>query len=110
MSDDKPETLSRRGFVRGASAAALGAAVGSAPAAETSAETSAETAAVLPCRVLGKTGLKVTCMTLGTAPAGIAKKIEPPEVARVVNLALDLGINYVDTSPKYGNAEEGVGL
>ncbi len=29
---------------------------------------------------------------------------------RLLNGVLDLGINYVDTSPKYGNAEEGVGL
>jgi predicted aldo/keto reductase-like oxidoreductase len=107
MSDDKRETISRRGFVRGASAAALGASVGSVPAAETPGETDG---AELPRRVLGKTGLEVTCMTLGTAPCGIAKTIEPDGVARVVNYALDLGINYVDTSPKYGNAEEGVGL
>ena len=64
----------------------------------------------MPRRVLGRTKLSVTCMTLGTAPAGIAKTISPQEVARVVNTALDLGINSVDTSPKYGNAEEGVGL
>lgn len=107
MSDDGPETISRRDFVRGASAAAWGTSVGSAPAADTSTETDG---AELPRRVLGKTALEVTCMTLGTAPCGIAKTIEPQGVARVVNLALDLGVNYVDTSPKYGNAEEGVGL
>jgi predicted aldo/keto reductase-like oxidoreductase len=64
----------------------------------------------LPRRVLGRTGLEVTCMSLGTAPAGIAKSISAPQVARIVNEALDLGINFVDTSEKYGNAEEGVGL
>ena len=107
MSDDKPERISRRGFVRGASAAALGAGAGSAAADQAPAEAGT---GELPRRVLGKTALKVTCMTLGSAPCGIAKTISPEGVAQVVNYALDLGINYVDTSPKYGNAEEGVGL
>lgn len=107
MSDDKRERMSRRGFVRGASAAAWGATVGSVSAAERPAATGSGD---LPRRVLGKTGLKVTCMTLGTAPCGIAKTIAPEGVARVVNQALDQGINFVDTSPGYGNAEEGVGL
>ncbi|MFH1923264.1 MAG: aldo/keto reductase, partial [Planctomycetota bacterium] len=64
----------------------------------------------LPRRVLGRTGLSVTCLTLGTAPCGIAKSISPKEVADVVNAGLDLGINFVDTAERYGNAEEGVGL
>ncbi|HID77701.1 MAG TPA: aldo/keto reductase [Planctomycetaceae bacterium] len=59
---------------------------------------------------MGRTGLEVTCLTLGTAPAGIAKTIAPEGVARVVDEAIDLGVNFIDTSPKYGNAEEGVGL
>ena len=106
MSDNERGGISRRGFVRSAGAAALGAAVTSTPAAAAE-ETDA---GKLPRRVLGKTGLSVTCMTLGTAPAGIAKTILPKDVAKVVNQALDLGVNFVDTSPKYGNAEEGVGL
>jgi predicted aldo/keto reductase-like oxidoreductase len=107
MSDDKRETISRRSFVRRAGAVALGTTVGSAPVAETPAITGS---AELPRRVLGKTGLSVTCMTLGTAPCGLAKTSSPQAVARVVNLALDLGVNFVDTSPGYGKAEEGVGL
>jgi hypothetical protein len=86
---------------------ALGAGASPVAAAETA---SADAAPPLPRRVLGRTGLSITCMTLGTAPAGIAKTITPPQVARVVNEAIDLGVNSVDTSPKYGNAEEGVGL
>jgi len=105
MSENQQESISRRRFVRGAGAAALGAAVTAAPPVAAKAD-----AGSLPRRVLGKTGLKVTRMTLGTAPAGIAKTISPADVAAVVNEALDLGVNFVDTSPKYGNAEEGVGL
>jgi predicted aldo/keto reductase-like oxidoreductase len=79
----------------------------SAPAAETDAKTSP---GELPRRVLGRTDLPVTCLTLGTAPCGIAKTISADGVARVVDEAIDLGVNSIDTSPKYGNAEEGVGL
>ena len=32
------------------------------------------------------------------------------EVARIVNVAIDEGINFIDTAPKYGKAEEGIGL
>jgi len=111
MSDGKPTTISRRSFVCGAGAAALGASVASTSLAVAAAETTAKAgSAELPRRVLGKTGLSVTCMTLGTAPSGLAKNSTPEDVARVVNLALDLGVNFVDTSPGYGKAEEGVGL
>jgi len=107
MPVDKDSGMSRRAFVRGAGAAVIGAGTAAGFAAPAAPETAA---GELPRRVLGRTGLSLTCMTLGTAPAGIAKTISPQEVARVVNTALDLGINSVDTSPKYGNAEEGVGL
>lgn len=63
----------------------------------------------IPQRVLGRTGLPVTVMCLGTAPCGIAPSISAEEVARIVEEAIDLGINFVDTSERYGNAEEGVG-
>lgn len=105
MSGHKQGGISRRSFVRGTGAAALTTAV---PSAITAA--GRDEAAELPRRRLGKTDLSVTCMTLGTAPCGIAKQISPEGVARVVNQALDLGVNFVDTSPKYGNAEQGVGL
>ena len=105
----RQESISRRGFVRQvgrvAGSAALGAGTTSALAAETSAAPGE-----LPRRTLGKTGLSVTTMCLGTAPCGIAKSISPQQVADIVNAGLDLGINIVDTSEKYGNAEEGVGL
>jgi hypothetical protein len=63
----------------------------------------------LPRRVLGRTKLEVTCMTLGAAPCGIASDVSVEEVSQIVNLALDLGINFIDTSPKYGKSEEGIG-
>ena len=63
-----------------------------------------------PRRVLGRTNVPVTTMTLGTAPCGLCPKILPPEIAKIVNDALDLGITSVDTAPAYKQSEEGIGL
>jgi predicted aldo/keto reductase-like oxidoreductase len=104
--------LSRRNFVGNAGAGFVGAvssrAVGS-PLLEEIAEGSQAGSGPLPRRLLGRTGLPVTLMCLGTAPCGIAPSISVDEVARIVEEAIDLGINFVDTSERYGNAEEGVG-
>ncbi|HID24174.1 MAG TPA: hypothetical protein EYP14_17480 [Planctomycetaceae bacterium] len=37
-------------------------------------------------------------------------QIPPPKIAEIVNFALDLGVNMIDTAPAYQQAEEGVGL
>ena len=111
MSENQQSRITRRGFVGRAGRVAGTVALGSAATSESTAEASAQASpGELPRRQLGKTGLSVTCMSLGTAPCGIAKTISPQQVAKVVNAALDVGINVVDTSEKYGNAEEGVGL
>lgn len=64
----------------------------------------------LPQRVLGRTGVPVTTLTLGTAPCGLSPQIPPPEIANIVRVALDLGINSIDTAPAYVQSEEGIGL
>lgn len=64
----------------------------------------------LPRRTLGRTGVALTALTLGTAPCGFAKPHAPQNVADCVNAAIDLGITAVDTAPAYDVAEEGVGL
>ncbi|NQU23818.1 MAG: aldo/keto reductase [Candidatus Nealsonbacteria bacterium] len=107
MPEKKPSDISRRGFIRRAPAAVLAAGMAStAAAAETPAPQARQ---ALPRRVLGRTNLKVTCMALGTACCGMAQKITPPQVTEIVSEALDLGVNYIDTAPGYGNAEEGIG-
>ena len=106
MPEKKPSYLSRRGFIRRAPAAVLAAGTVSAAAAETTAPQARQP---LPRRVLGRTNLEVTCMALGTACCGMAQKITPPQVGEIVKEALDLGVNYVDTAPGYGNAEVGIG-
>jgi len=107
IAGNDPAKVTRRSFVRAAGmaagAAALGANVEPVPA------QTASTEASLARRVLGKTRLPVTTMTLGAAPCGIAADVSLEEVSQIVNLAIDLGINFIDTAPKYGKSEEGIG-
>ena len=56
----------------------------------------------IPKRVLGKTGEQVTIYGLGGLFA-LAKHDRHEEAVEIVNRALDLGINYIDTSALYGN-------
>lgn len=51
--------------------------------------------------VLGRTGMRVSWICLGTATFGVAPG--PQEAARIVDAALDLGVNFVDTADVYGN-------
>jgi len=114
MSEKKPSGMSRRGFIRRAPAAVLSTSAASALAAEAAA---AEEAAAkdknadkpMPKRVLGRTKLEVTAMTMGTAPCGMSPGVSVAQITEMTKTALDLGVNYIDTAPGYGNAEEGIG-
>jgi aryl-alcohol dehydrogenase-like predicted oxidoreductase len=62
-------------------------------------------------RTLGQTGLQVSEVGFGGAPAGIAHYIEPWDTAaaaerdsivRAIRRGLELGLNYLDTAPGYG--------
>lgn len=53
--------------------------------------------------VLGKTGLKVSRLSLGASSLGaVFHPVEEPEAIKAVHTALDLGINYFDVAPAYG--------
>jgi predicted aldo/keto reductase-like oxidoreductase len=106
MPEEKPSYISRRGFIQQAPAAVLAAGAAVAAAAETPAPPARSP---LSRRVLGRTKLEVTCMTLGTAPCGMAKAVSAAQVSEIAREALDLGVNYIDTAPGYGKAEEGIG-
>lgn len=57
-------------------------------------------------RPLGRTGLQVSVLGLGTGTRfGDARNLTPPERERLVRGALDLGVNYFDTAAIYGEAE-----
>jgi uncharacterized protein len=60
-------------------------------------------------RTLGRTGLKVTAIGLGTIPTFRAPKAQAVEVIRK---SVDLGINYIDTARAYrkGYSEERIGV
>ena len=51
--------------------------------------------------VLGRTGMKVSRICLGTATFGVAPTADDAD--QVVGAARDLGINFVDTADVYGN-------
>ncbi len=115
MSETSKTNLSRRSFVRQSGLLAGGALIGSRAAQRVAA---AETAPVAvksdgkpwPTRKLGATGVELTTLTLGTAPCGLSPKIPPKEIALIVDEALELGINSIDTAPAYKQSEEGIGL
>ncbi|MHB8860831.1 MAG: aldo/keto reductase [Pirellulaceae bacterium] len=114
MSQHESSSVSRRTFVRQSGLLASGMLVGGgalcrgalARPVHPSAAFSSEP---LPQRVLGRTGVSVTTMTLGTAPCGLCPKIPQSEIAKIVNMAVDLGINAIDTAPAYVKSEEAIG-
>lgn len=64
---------------------------------------------VLPQRVLGKTGVEVSILGLGGV--GILQIGDDDNVCvDIINEAIDLGINFIDTSPGYRRSELRVGI
>ena len=69
-------------------------------------------------RRLGRTGLEVSEIGLGTVELGLdygvpvaGEHLRPPEeqAARLLNRALDLGVTFIDTARAYGASEEVIG-
>ncbi|WP_336216766.1 aldo/keto reductase [Nonomuraea sp. LPB2021202275-12-8] len=62
-------------------------------------------------RVLGRTGLNVSPLCLGAMMFGWWGEQSPEESARIIDRALDSGINFIDTADVYsqGQSEEFVG-
>ena len=58
--------------------------------------------AVLPTRILGRTGAKVSILAFGCGSRFLAYHEEDKAIG-ALNRALDLGITYVDTAYAYGN-------
>ena len=60
-------------------------------------------------RTLGKTGIQVSELGMGGLFVA-SHSAQREEGCRAVRRALELGVNYVDTAPNYGNSEEVLGL
>jgi L-galactose dehydrogenase len=59
-------------------------------------------------RQLGRTDLQVSVLGLGTGGAnrlGQARHAEQATMRHLIHHALDLGINFIDTAPSYGDSE-----
>ena len=57
-------------------------------------------------RVLGKTGLKVSVVGFGAIKL---PELSLEEASELLNRALDLGVNFIDTARAYGDSEEKIG-
>lgn len=59
-------------------------------------------------RTLGKTGIKLSALGLGTSEIGY-ERVTQRQINDLINAALDAGLNVVDTAACYGDAEEMIG-
>jgi len=97
-------TISRRSFVR------TGAVLGGAAAgfARSARGDDNPPSGPIPQVVLGRTGAKVSRLGIGCAYFQ-REKVTPDDVGATIRRALELGVNYLDTAPAYGTAEEKMG-
>lgn len=101
--------LSRRDFLKTTGAVAVGAQLLSVRGALAKDCKKCDTySRKLPQRVLGKTGVSVSILGLGGAGT-LATSEDLDLCTSIVNEAIDLGINYIDTAPNYGKSEERIG-
>ena len=107
MGEEK-KGFGRREFLGAGIAGTLAVAAGSAQAIEKPAHKTVKdlpynprTHQAMPTRNLGKTGYQVGILSLG-GQATIEQQGKEAESIAIVNRALDLGINYIDTAAAYG--------
>lgn len=104
MADQPHTSVTRRGFVKG-----TGALIGTAASSSLSIgdDVSSNTAvAKVPRGVLGRTGVKISRFGIGCAPFKAAH-LRYDDVAEILHRGLELGVDYLDVAPNYGNAEIG---
>lgn len=111
------KTINRRKFLgtAGLSAAAASITVGSTLASESGNKAvplkknddnpfNARTYSAMPTRSFGKTGFKVGILSLG-GQATIEQQGTEEESEKIINKAIDLGVNYIDTAASYGRGQ-----
>ena len=87
--------VSRRAFMRDAAFV-----VGSIAATTVAGSTAAAQTTPMPKAVLGRTGVEVSRLGIGTAPFQRAN-VTIDSIRETLFRALDLGVNYIDTAPNY---------
>lgn len=106
----RPTSADRRNFLKTGGAVAAGLLASGAMPAPASAVTlpalpmNAKTQGAMPTRNLGKTGYKVGIFGLG-GQAALEKANHFDVAVPIIERALDLGVNYIDTSSIYGGPE-----
>ena len=63
----------------------------------------------MPTNSFGKTGFKVGILSLG-GQATIEKQGTEKESEKIINRALDLGVNYIDTAASYGRGQSQINI
>src|SRR5271154_301341 len=105
-----PSSPNRRNFLKTGGAVAAGLLAHSAMPAQAAAATmpalpvNARTPAAMPTRNLGKTGYKVGIFSLG-GQAALERANNFDVAVPIIERALDLGVNYIDTSSIYGGPD-----
>ena len=115
----KDQSFERRTVLKGgllSVAAALGllpgcSETGSSPGGADAGNTDGAGSSGLPTGLLGKTGVTIPILGLGTSKLGLYKgaDYDYEHMARTFSSAVDHGIRYLDTAAGYGRAEEAVG-
>ncbi|MBI3912263.1 MAG: aldo/keto reductase [Armatimonadetes bacterium] len=94
------ESISRRTLLQGAATSALAVTLGEETRAADLAPRAGEPGQ-LPMRELGKTGVRVPILGYGTAPLGLRRSLS--EGIAILNEAIDRGVTYMDTAPRFMN-------
>ena len=63
----------------------------------------------IPTRTLGRTGAEVTTLGYGAMELRGPRVASSADAGRILNAALDAGVNLIDTSPDYGVSEALIG-
>lgn len=100
---------SRRDFIKGAAGAVTLTALASGDAAAQTGSVNQQTSGEIPRRPLGRTGAQVSI--IGVGGADIGKYKNEREAVRIVQTAVDAGINFMDNAWEYndGASEEYMG-
>lgn len=107
------QSLNRRSFIKGSLALAAGAGLtaGSGFLSQLAAWAQDPVNNPMPVRPLGRTGHQVSLFSLG-GQATLERPNRHEDALKIINRALDLGVNYIDTANQYGSgvSEEYIGM